>query len=92
MSKTYWKTRSGEMIDIDKMSITHLRNALKMVVKHYGQPKEEEEDNTVPCNACDGTGQVLWGISDAWGTDGGYDECEFCAGKGTLVKYGNTKN
>lgn len=32
--KYYWKTRSGEIIDVDQMSETHLRNALKMVLRN----------------------------------------------------------
>lgn len=31
--KTYWTTRNGKKIDIDEMSIEHLRNCLKMVVR-----------------------------------------------------------
>jgi len=30
---TYWTTKDGTKIDIDKMSIDHLRNCLKMVVR-----------------------------------------------------------
>lgn len=32
--KEYWRMRNGELIDIDKMSVTHLRNALKMIVRN----------------------------------------------------------
>ena len=32
--KYYWKTRNGEIIDVDQMSETHLRNALKMVLRN----------------------------------------------------------
>lgn len=31
--KIYWTTKDGTQIDIDKMSIEHLRNTLKMIVK-----------------------------------------------------------
>lgn len=31
--KIYWTTKQGEKIDIDKMSITHLRNVLKMILR-----------------------------------------------------------
>lgn len=86
----YWTTREGKKVDIDKMSPSHLRNALKMVVKHYGQPKQKKQ-KTITCPDCNGTGQIVWGISDAWGTDGGYDTCESCEGNGT-VNYGNTQD
>lgn len=36
--KYYWKMRNGQLIDIDQMSETHLRNALKMVARN-SQPK-----------------------------------------------------
>lgn len=32
--KYYWKTRNGEIVDVDKMSETHLRNALKMLIRN----------------------------------------------------------
>ena len=32
--KTYWKMRDGNLIDVDKMDINHLRNALKMVIRN----------------------------------------------------------
>lgn len=32
--KTYWKTKDGKNIDIDEMSIDHLRNVLKMLIKN----------------------------------------------------------
>jgi len=33
MEKIYWTTKTGEKIDVDEMSITHLRNTLKMIIK-----------------------------------------------------------
>lgn len=30
----FWKMRNGELIDIDKMDIDHLRKALKMIVRN----------------------------------------------------------
>jgi len=33
MRKIYWTTKKGEKIDIDEMSIEHLRNTLKMIVR-----------------------------------------------------------
>ena len=35
--KVYWRGKNGEKIDIDEMSIDHLRNALKMAVKNAEQ-------------------------------------------------------
>jgi hypothetical protein len=31
--KTYWTTRDGKRLDIDEMSIEHLRNCLKTIVR-----------------------------------------------------------
>jgi hypothetical protein len=33
--KVYWTTKAGDQIDIDKMDIDHLRNALKMIVRNW---------------------------------------------------------
>lgn len=36
----YWTTKSGEKINVDDMDITHLRNALKMIIRNVeNQPK-----------------------------------------------------
>jgi len=32
--KEYWKTKEGILIDIDEMSVNHLRNILKMIVRN----------------------------------------------------------
>jgi len=32
--KYYWKMKNGNLIDIDQMSETHLRNTLKMIVRN----------------------------------------------------------
>ena len=32
--KYYWKTRNGQLIDVDQMSETHLRNSLKMMIRN----------------------------------------------------------
>ena len=32
--KYYWKMKNGQEIDIDKMTETHLRNTLKMIVRN----------------------------------------------------------
>ena len=33
METIYWTTKNGTKIEIDKMTIDHLRNTLKMIVK-----------------------------------------------------------
>ena len=30
----YWTMKNGEKIDVDKMSINHLRNVLKMIIRN----------------------------------------------------------
>ena len=32
--KYYWKMKNGNLIDVDQMSETHLRNTLKMIVRN----------------------------------------------------------
>lgn len=32
--KYYWKMKNGNLIDVDQMSGTHLRNTLKMIVRN----------------------------------------------------------
>jgi hypothetical protein len=32
--KYYWKMKNGNLIDVDQMSKTHLRNTLKMIVRN----------------------------------------------------------
>jgi len=32
--KYFWKMRNGQLIDVDQMSETHLRNSLKMMIKN----------------------------------------------------------
>ena len=34
MNKVYWTTQAGGKVDIDEMSISHLRNTLKMIVRN----------------------------------------------------------
>jgi hypothetical protein len=34
MGKVYWTTKDGSQIDVDEMSISHLRNVLKMIIKN----------------------------------------------------------
>ena len=48
MSKIYWTMRNGEKIDIDKMSISHLRNCLKMVVRaQHEQSKQKKQTSAI---------------------------------------------
>lgn len=45
MKTTYWTTKNGNKINIDDMSIEHLRNALKIIVnQNKNIPKNS------PCN------------------------------------------
>ena len=32
--KYFWKMRDGQLIDVDQMSETHLRNSLKMMIRN----------------------------------------------------------
>jgi hypothetical protein len=32
--KYFWKMKDGQLIDVDQMSETHLRNSLKMMIKN----------------------------------------------------------
>jgi hypothetical protein len=32
--KYFWKMRNGQLIDVDQMSETHLRNSLKMMIRN----------------------------------------------------------
>ena len=38
-SPVFWKMRNGQLIDIDKMDIEHLRNTLKMLVRNNSRQK-----------------------------------------------------
>lgn len=49
MAAVYWTTKEGEKIDIDEMSVSHLRNVLKMIVKSKKKvkkfsPQKEADD------------------------------------------------
>ena len=44
----YWTTKNGNKIDIDDMSVDHLRNVLKMLVKYrnnYVQVQSQEDNS-----------------------------------------------
>ena len=53
--KYYWKTKSGEKIDVDEMSTQHLRNVLKMLIRvahkddeiRFHVTDEEMNDNNI---------------------------------------------
>jgi hypothetical protein len=46
MEIVYWTMKNGKHIDIDEMSIEHLRNTLKMIVR-----KKEKLSDFCPHNA-----------------------------------------
>ena len=39
--KYYWTTKDGTKIDIDEMSVDHLRNTLKMVLRNLDTAKSK---------------------------------------------------
>lgn len=41
MEKIYWTTKTGEKINIDDMSVNHLRNTLKMIIRNATKPKHK---------------------------------------------------
>jgi len=41
-NKVFWTTKAGDKIDIDKMDVEHLRNALKMIVRNWEAQKNLE--------------------------------------------------
>jgi hypothetical protein len=48
MSKTdkiYWTMRNGEKIDVDEMTIEHLRNTLKMIIRNDNKRKTSDFDD-----------------------------------------------
>lgn len=42
-NKVYWETKSGKKVDIDEMTIEHLRNTLKMIVRNREDRIIEQE-------------------------------------------------
>jgi hypothetical protein len=44
--KVFWTTKAGDKIDIDKMDVDHLRNALKMIVRNWEARKNLEIQRT----------------------------------------------
>ena len=43
MKKVFWTTKTGERIDIDDMSVQHLRNSLKMIVTNIEKLKLQQQ-------------------------------------------------
>ena len=41
--KYYWKTKDGNKIDVDEMSVEHLRNCLKMILRAIESKKPERK-------------------------------------------------
>lgn len=37
MEPVYWKQKDGTLISIDNMSVNHLRNTLKMIIKNLNK-------------------------------------------------------
>lgn len=46
----YWKQKDGTLIDVDQMSITHLRNTLKMLMRNNEARKKSLQSNTFKLN------------------------------------------
>ena len=42
-NQVFWTMKDGTQIDIDNMSINHLRNTLKMIIRNINIQKEEKE-------------------------------------------------
>jgi len=43
MRKTFWTMKNGEKIDVDNMSVEHLRNTLKMIIRNVEAIKAQEK-------------------------------------------------
>lgn len=46
-NKVYWTGKRGKKIDVDKMSLNHLRNALKMMIRNE---KQNHKSKTYQCH------------------------------------------
>ena len=44
MSKEYWTMKSGEKIDVDEMTESHLRNTLKLIIRRRKEQDEVKKD------------------------------------------------
>jgi len=45
-----WKQKDGTLIDVDQMSINHLRNTLKMLMRNNDTRKKSLQSNTFKLN------------------------------------------
>jgi hypothetical protein len=45
-----WKQKDGTLIDVDQMSINHLRNTLKMLMRNNDARKKSLQSNTFKLN------------------------------------------
>lgn len=43
MKKVFWTMKNGEKIDVDNMSVGHLRNTLKMIIRNVEAIKAQEK-------------------------------------------------
>jgi len=48
--KYYWKMKNGNLIDIDQMTETHLRNTLKMIVRNSQVKKTKTRTGNIEAN------------------------------------------
>jgi hypothetical protein len=46
----YWKQKDGTLIDVDQMSINHLRNTLKMLMRNNDARKKSLQSKTFELN------------------------------------------
>lgn len=42
-NKIYWTMRNGEKIDVDEMSVEHLRNTLKMIIRNERKTSDPDD-------------------------------------------------
>ena len=46
METIYWTMKNGQKINVDEMSVEHLRNTLKMIIRN----SEKRQTNSNSCN------------------------------------------
>lgn len=48
MEKIYWKQKDGKLINVDNMTIEHLRNTLKMIIRNTtAKVKKPKRDSII---------------------------------------------